>query len=86
MVFLLLNPMDLEAVLSVAQASNSSVWLGSDAVTEQQVKELWAIGHRLSRFNYPLAAESQEVISDALTTIREHHPGEVIWVQYATQL
>ena len=36
----------------------------------------------MTRFSYPLAGAEPEVVAEALATIREHHPGETIWVQH----
>ncbi|WP_256701917.1 hypothetical protein [Burkholderia sp. SRS-W-2-2016] len=36
-------------------------------------------GRDLTRFEYELG--TQDLLPDALGTIAEHHPGEVIWVE-----
>src|SRR5439155_23980334 len=37
---------------------------------------------KLTRFSYPLANATSQVIADASGTIEEHHPGEIVWVQH----
>ena len=82
MVFLLIAPSALQETLEMAKRLGGEVWLGADALTEQHYQELLSNGYKLTRFVYALSAASPEVIEEALLTIQEHHPGEVIWVQH----
>jgi hypothetical protein len=58
------------------------VTLGSDAVNDTVYNRYDADGVSVSRFVYPLSGAPPDVIEDALKTVIDHHPGEVIWVQY----
>jgi len=81
MVLLAVCAVGLEDALQVATNPVVSVWCGADAISEAN----FAVRRipRLSRFIYPLQGQTREVLEDAPDTIREHHPGEVVWVEGA---
>jgi hypothetical protein len=82
MVYLALEPKAASEAIRLATDAGWSVWVGSDAITPEDHKRLSAGGARLTRFSYPLANATAEVIADALGVIEEHHPGEIVWVQH----
>jgi hypothetical protein len=82
MVFLVLQPGAVVEALRLAQQAGCAVWVGSEAVTQEQHQQLTRSGVNVTRFPYPLANASAVVIEDAVNTIKEHHPDEVIWVQH----
>ena len=81
MVFLLLEPSALQKTLDAAARLDAEVLLGADAMTEKQYQEHQ--GCKITQFSYELSSASPELVEDALLTIKEHHPGQVIWVQHA---
>ena len=82
MVYLLLEPSAARETLDLARNSACSFWVGSDALNADEFQRLIAEGAKLTRFSYPLSGASAETIGDAISTIEEHHPDEIIWVQY----
>ncbi|RQP24221.1 hypothetical protein DZC73_12955 [Albitalea terrae] len=76
MVFLAITSAGLAEALRQA-ADSHTVWCGSDAISEAGWASLGAPD--LSRFTYPLG--DRELLEDAITTIKEHHPGQTIWVE-----
>src|SRR6266498_1730357 len=85
MVYLALEPKAASEAIRIATSTGWSVWVGSDAITEEEHKRLYSAGVSVTRFSYPLSDATREVIDDALETIGEHHPSEIIWVQYIWQ-
>jgi hypothetical protein len=81
MVYLVLEPWAAVETIDLAAKEGCSVWVGSDAITPEDFKEL-SVGARVTRFSHPLAKAAPEVVADALRVIEEHHPGEIIWVQH----
>lgn len=71
----------LEAV-KLAQKESSAVWVGVDAFSEEEIKGFRLDGVNLTTFVFPLSKRPTEELSSVLDTIREHHPGETIWVQH----
>lgn len=79
MVLLAISNAALADALRLATDPAVWVWCGADAISESDYTARRI--PRLSRFIYPLQGEAPEVLEDALDTIREHHPGEVVWVE-----
>ena len=82
MVFLVLRPESVLDTVRLAKQSGDSVWVGSDAITGEEHQDLVRDGIKVTRFSYPLATATADVVDDALATIEEHHPSETIWVQH----
>lgn len=82
MVYLALEPKAASEVIRLATSADCSVWVGSDAITEDEHKRRYSIGAKVTRFAYPLAEATPEVVSEALAIIEEHHPGEIVWLQH----
>ena len=81
MVFLVLKPESMSNTVRFAKQSGDSVGVGSDAVTSEEHYDLVRDGVKVTRFSYPLANGTADVVADALATIKEHHPSEIIWIQ-----
>lgn len=82
MVHLALGRIAAMEAIDIAKQTGCSVWVGSDAINPAEHQQLISEAVKLTRFSYPLDGASVAEVEDALVTIREHHPGEVIWVQY----
>jgi len=83
MVFLALEPSAATDAIRVAQQIGCAVWVGSDAISEDEHKRLVEAGTNVTRFAHPLAAAPISAVEDALATVLEHHPKDVIWVQHS---
>jgi len=81
MVFLAISKAGLSEALRLSLAGGQSVWCGADAISEQDFEALGGV--KLSRFEYSLNGEPEEVVSGAVATINEHHPNETVWVERA---
>jgi hypothetical protein len=82
MVYLALEPAAALAAIEVARKSGAAVWVGSDAMSHEEHYRIAADGVNLTRFAYPLSGASFSVVEDAVATVVEHHPCELIWVQH----
>ncbi|MDM0038966.1 hypothetical protein QTH89_21210 [Variovorax sp. J22G21] len=69
----------LKEALRLAETSAPAVWCGADAISDADYALLK--GKSLSRFSYELGARDPEVLEEALDTIDQHHPNEVVWVE-----
>jgi len=79
MVFLALTPAGLADVLRKRGEMADAVWCGADAISEADYVALGSMN--VSRFNYSLQGQTDDVLAGAIDTIEEHHPGEVVWVE-----
>ena len=82
MVYLVLEPQAVSETIRLAMQCDCSVWVGSDSITNDEHRDLIHSGAKITRFSYPLANATGDMIAEALCTIEEHHPGEIVWVQH----
>jgi hypothetical protein len=81
MVFLILDPQAVSDTVRLAQQCGHAVWVGADAITSEEHQNFVRDGIEVTRFSYSLANARADVIADALATIEEHHPSQIIWIQ-----
>lgn len=61
------------------------MWVGADAISEEEHRRFGSDGVSVTRFNYALTGTEVSVVEEAIATVQEHHPGEVIWVQHVAK-
>lgn len=81
MVYLALTPQGLRDVLDPSEAAKTPIWCSADALSEAEFEKLER--GNITRFTYSLADADIATIQDALATIEEHHPGELVWIESA---
>jgi hypothetical protein len=79
MVFLALTKEGLREALSLASQLKCAIWCTNTAITEQEFAAI--NGQALTRFDYSFSLSDSQALADALSTIREHHPGDKVWVE-----
>lgn len=82
MVYLALSSEAVSEVIRLAADADCSVWVGSDAITPEEHNRLTRAGAKVTRFSFPLGEARPDIISNAMATIEEHHPGEIVWIQH----
>lgn len=82
MVYLILETRALDEVLKLPGVA---IWAGSNVLTELNHQDLVVKGFNVTRFGHSISGLNKSELEDALETIKEHHPTENIWVQYASQ-
>ena len=55
------------------------LWMGSDVLSGEEIQQLRSAGRDVTVFVHPVRTAAE--VADALVTIREHHPGEVVWIE-----
>jgi len=78
MVFLAITPGGLAESIRLAEGQEP-VWCGADAISEGEFDTL--TGNNVTRFSYALGEAGRAQIADAVATIKEHHPGQRVWVE-----
>jgi hypothetical protein len=81
-VFVALTNQGGREAAKAAAASGASLWVGSDVFTAKEQEQLRESGLSLTVFSYSLRALTPEALSDALPTIKEHHPDEAIFIEH----
>jgi hypothetical protein len=78
-VYLALQPAAAREAIQLARQTGCDVWVTSDAITVEEWRAIGDEGIKITRFDHTLS--TSEEIEDALSTVREHHPHAIIWVQ-----
>jgi hypothetical protein len=84
MVFLALDSKAALEAIALARLSGAAVWVGSDAMSHDEHYRIASEGVNLTRFEYSLSGVDTATVEDALATVREHNPGETVWLQQAS--
>jgi len=79
-VFLALSRESALEAIALAKAGGHHVWVGADALSQDEHSAQVENGVKLTRLSFTLGSGGDS-IDDAVATIREHHPSETIWVQ-----
>ena len=58
------------------------IWLNSDLLSKSELVDLRKNGQLLTEFVNRIDPNDQIAVSTAIESIREHHPGEVVWVEH----
>ena len=82
MVILATTRRGLESLRALIDSTRPAVWVGAGVLTPDEVVALRAAGLKLSVFAHDIASEDPEQLANALATVAEHHPDEVIWVDH----
>jgi len=80
MVYLAITSQGLQHALRAVEKCSAPIWCGSEAISESDFENLECSS--LTRFSYALGGESQKVLTGAVETIQEHHPGESVWIEH----
>jgi hypothetical protein len=82
MVYLALDRTSALDVIRFVRGHAHAIWVGADVISREEHQRFVSEGVNLTRFGYSVDREDAEVMAMSLETIREHHPGETIWVQH----
>jgi hypothetical protein len=80
MVFLAVTRSGYEAYRALGRSADA-LWVGAGVLSDKELASLRRSGVDVSDFNYEIELHESEVIAGAVDTIKEHHPGEVLWIQ-----
>lgn len=86
MVYLILTRRGYEEVLRELQRVPSPVWVNQGVLSAEELASVRAAGTAITDFTRFITPSSASAIEEAAATVREHHPNECIWVEYAADL
>lgn len=58
----------------------AALWVSFGVLEPSELTELRASGISVTAFTKPIDSSDLVTLTDAVDTIREHHPGQVLWV------
>jgi hypothetical protein len=80
-VFFVISRKGFEDYLAIKDKLVAPLWISAGVISQSELESLRNSGADVTDFNYAIGLNENEVIDDAIQTIKEHHPGEVIWLQ-----
>jgi uncharacterized protein YbaA (DUF1428 family) len=80
MAFLALSRQGVDAYEALGCPAGA-LWLAAGVLSADELAALRLRHGSITDFNYPIDPNDQKVVSGAVETIKEHHPGEPVWVE-----
>lgn len=80
MVFLALTRGGLESYEALGQ-DPGPLWLAAGVLSGDELAALRLRHRSVTDFNYAIEPSEVEVVAGAVETIKEHHPGDAVWVE-----
>jgi hypothetical protein len=78
-VFFAMTRSAFESYMQLAQA-HSALWVSAGVLSAQELASLRAQGMAITDFNHSIDPGDPAAVQDALDTIQEHHPEQVVWI------
>jgi hypothetical protein len=82
MVLLILTVAGMADALEGALVAKAPVWLNADLLGSVEVAQLCARGLDLTTMAFRIDPLDHEEVEDAVNTVREHHPRQMILVEW----
>jgi hypothetical protein len=59
----------------------AALWLSGGLLTVEEIRQLRDRGVNVTDFAHEIGSSDLDALADAVSTIKEHHPGESVWVE-----
>ncbi len=81
MVFLILSHKGIESLSAILREQKPHVWLSAGVLADAELAKLRQQLPSVSDFSYSIALGDAGALEDALQTIKEHHPNDIVFVE-----
>ena len=58
------------------------LWVSGGVLSEPELADLRAKGVSVTNFSDSIDPNDQVALSEAIDTIKQHHPGQAVWVEH----
>jgi len=82
MIFLVLSRNGYNALLALIGHVSSLMWVNQDVLSKAELDALRQSGVAVTNFTDLIDPASAQAVEDAQDIVREHHPDDIIWVEY----
>lgn len=86
MVFFVLTRAGYDELVSLLGNAPSPLWVNLGVLTDLELTQLRQRGCEVTNFTRHIESGDNSAIEVALATVREHHVGHRVWVEYAADL
>jgi len=81
LVLFVLTKQGFAELLDFARGGEAALWVNQGVLEDSELVRLRTEGFNLTDFTYWYDSADESEIQDAVETIREHHPGEALYVE-----
>jgi hypothetical protein len=85
LVFFSLTKQGLDEILDTAFSREAALWVNHGLLQAPDLERLRADGFDLTNFTRWVDPADQAEIESAVETINEHHPGQVLYIEWSRQ-
>ena len=83
MVYLVLSRRGYDQLVASGGLPSSPLWVSGGVLSADELSDLRSRGFDITDFHGQIDPANPEEVDEAVDTIRQHHPGQVVWVEYA---
>ncbi|HTM80615.1 hypothetical protein [Asticcacaulis sp.] len=84
MAFLIMTRAGLDTITEQFDKFPPNLWVNQGVLTEVELQTYRGKGISITNFTYDIPLNDRAAISDAMETISEHHPDEVVYVEWTS--
>ena len=81
MIILVLSLSGLKEILPIVEKSESSFWLSSEVLSENELLSYRSQGYDISVFSHVVGTANPKGLAEDIEMIKLHHPGHAVWTQ-----
>lgn len=83
MVYFILSRRGYDHLVAAGGLPTTPLWVSGGVLSDQELADLHSRGYDISNFHRRIDPEDAEEVAESVDTIRLHHPGQVVWVEFA---
>jgi hypothetical protein len=65
----------------MALNAGAALWLSAGLLTAEELSRSRDRGIKVTDFAHEIRSDDLDALTDAVSTIKEHHPGESVWIE-----
>jgi hypothetical protein len=81
MVFLVMTRRGFESYCQLSTGTSAHLWISAGVLAPEELSQLRARGGNVTDFSSQVRPGDLDAMADAISTVREHHPHEPLWVE-----
>ena len=81
MVFFVLTRWGYDELVSLLGRTPSPLWVNAGVLSQEEIKLMSDAGIEVSEFSHSIASDDICKVTEAIDTIKQHHPTHSIWVE-----
>jgi hypothetical protein len=82
MVYFVLSRHGYDQLVTSSDPPQSPLWVNGGVLAAEELTQLRGRGFDVTDFHHSINPRDIGAVEEAVDTIRLHHPGQVVWVEY----